>query len=320
MTNLFISILNMSLVGSFVIAAICVARIFLKHSSKIFLYCLWAAAGFRLVFPFSIESIFSLIPFDTQLIPHIDGDISGGSLYAANLYSGISFQMWATIGLYVWLAGVVFMFLYDIASWVILKRKLKEAVNVEANIYETKIIKTPFVVGIFSPKIYLPAYLTTQEQNFIILHEQIHIKRRDYIIKFVAYLILCLHWFNPLVWLAFLLMTQDMEMSCDERVLKKLGGGTKVKKDYSRVLLSLVTKRYPMGGRALAFINGDIKSRVKNVLSLKKQSYIVFVISMVLVIMLSIGFAVDRVSISMADYDTSSEALDHLFFGISCCD
>jgi len=316
MTNLFIAILNMSLVGSFVIAAVCVARIFLKKSPKIFLYFLWAVAGFRLVFPFSIESAFSLIPFDTQLI-HIDSTSAGG---LPILYSGNSFQMWVTIGLSVWLVGVALMFLYDIASCVILKRRLKEAVNVEANIYETKMIKTPFVIGLFSPKIYLPTHLPAQERQFIVLHEQAHIKRRDYIVKFVAYLILCLHWFNPLVWLAFLLMSRDMEMSCDERVLRELGSGTKIKKDYSRVLLSLVTERCTLGGRALAFLSGDINSRVRNILNLKKQSYIVFAISMVLVIMLSVGFAVDRVSINAAGYDTSSDSLHNLFIGITCCD
>jgi len=313
MTNLFIAILNMSLVGSFVIAAVCVVRFFLKKSPKIFLYCLWAVAGFRLVFPFSIESAFSLIPFDTRLIQRIDNTTGGG--LTAILYSGNSFQMWINIGLYVWLTGVAIMLLYDITSFIILKRRLKEAVNIEANIYETETIKTPFVIGLFSPQIYLPTYLPAQERQFIILHEQTHIKRRDYIIKFVAYLILCLHWFNPLVWLAFLLMSGDMEMSCDERVLRELGSGTKIKKDYSLVLLSLVTERYTAGGRALAFVSGDINSRVKNILTLKKQSYIVFAVSVTLVVMLSIGFAVDRVR----GYDINNDTFYHLFAGVACC-
>ena len=325
MDSLFISVLNMSLTGAFVIIIVCLARPVLRKSPRIFLYNLWAVAGFRLTFPFSIESAFSLIPFNAQPIPpdiamHPIPPASGNLVASAMLSGDSAIQLWIAVGSSIWLVGSALMLLYGVASFVVLKRKLTQATNVEANIYETETIKTPFVMGIFSPKIYLPAHLNAQERNYIVLHEQTHIRRRDHIVKFVAFLILCLHWFNPLAWLAFLLMSLDMEMSCDERVLKELGNGAEIKKNYSMALLSLATERRALGGSSIAFIDGDIGSRVKNVLNLKKQSYIVFGVSMALVAVLSLGFSVDRVGIGAASYDAIPETVQSDSFSILCCD
>lgn len=200
-------------------------------------------AGFRLVFPFSIESIFSLIPFKAQIIP---ADIAmqrvpridSGILFVNNAVSSIlpaaepvasvnPLQVWTAIGAWVWLAGVAGLVIYGVVSFLILKGKMNGAAHTETNIYEAENIKSPFVLGIFKPKIYLPLGLSAEEKSYILLHEKTHIKRHDHIIKFAAYFILCLHWFNPFVWAAFLLMGIDMEMSCDERVLKQMGTETK---------------------------------------------------------------------------------------------
>jgi len=325
MINLFITILNMSLTGAFVIGAICLTRLILRKSPKILLYCLWIVAGFRLVFPFSIESSFSLMPFGTQVIPV---DIAMDSTWYTNDFSvvalldgGSSSQMWMTIGLMVWLAGVFFMLIRGVNSLAILKGKLKEATNVEANVYQVETLKTPLVIGVFSPKIYLPAHLSAKERKLIVLHEQAHIRRRDHVVKFVAYFILCLHWFNPLVWLAFSLMNMDMEMSCDERVLKELGIGGEVKKSYSSALLSLATEQPIVPRSTLAFIDGDVRPRVKNILNLKKQSFVVFVMSMLLVVVLSVGFSVNRVNTYATNYDVNQEANQADFFHTHpCCE
>ena len=309
MDKLFLTILNMSLTGAFVIAAICFARLPLKKVPKIVSYCLWAVAGFRLVFPFSIESVFSLIPFKAQTIPpdiamqqvpRIDSGIAfvnnavSSILPAATPTASVNpLQIWTTIGAYIWLIGVAVMVIYGVVSFVILKRKMREAAHIEANIYEAENIKSPFVLGIFKPKIYLPVGLSGQERGYILLHEQTHIRRRDHIVKFAAYFILCLHWFNPLVWAAFLLMGVDMEMSCDERVLKEMGG--EMKKDYSLSLLSLATERRIIGGSPLAFGEGGVKERIKNVLNFKKPSRVIMIVSVALVAVLIVGFAVNRV-------------------------
>lgn len=308
MDKLFLTILNMSLTGAFVIAAICVARLSLKKAPKIISYCLWSVAGFRLVFPFSIESVFSLIPFKaqtippdiaTQSIPRIDSGIPfvnnavRSVLPAATpQYSANPLQIWIDIGALVWIVGVAVMLVYGVVSFFILKRKMKEAAHIEENIYEAENIKSPFVLGIFRPRIYLPTGLSAQERSYIILHEKTHIRRRDHIVKFAAYFVVCLHWFNPLAWLAFVLMGADMEMSCDERVMKVMGGETK--KDYSLSLLSLATEQRIIGGSPLAFGEGSMKERIKNVLNFRKPSRVIIVAAVALAAVLSIGFAVNR--------------------------
>ncbi len=327
MDKLFLTLLNMSLTGAFVIAAICVARLSLKKAPKIISYCLWAVAGFRLVFPFSIESVFSLIPFKAQTIPpdiamqpipRIDSGIPfvnnavSSILPAATPTASINpLQIWTTIGAFVWLIGVAVMLIYGVVSFVILKQKMKEAAHVEGNIYEAENIKSPFVLGVFKPKIYLRIGLSAQERSYIILHEQTHIRRRDHIVKFAAYFILCLHWFNPLAWVAFLLMGVDMEMSCDERVLKEMGG--EAKKDYSLLLLSLATERRIIGGSPLAFGEGGVKGRIKNVLNFKKPSRVIIVAAVALVAVLSVGLAVSRAG-DETNYDipdiTATETID----------
>ncbi|MCL1793961.1 MAG: M56 family metallopeptidase [Oscillospiraceae bacterium] len=310
MDKLFLAIFNMSLTGAFVIAAICVARLPLKKAPKIISYFLWAVAGFRLLFPFSIESVFSLIPFKAQTIPpdiamqpipRIDSGIPfvnnavSSVLPAATPAASVNpLQIWTAIGAWIWIIGVAVMLIYGVVSFVTLKRKMSEAAHSEANIYEAKNIKSPFVLGVFNPKIYLPVGLSEHEKSYIILHEQTYIRRRDHIVKFAAYFVLCLHWFNPFAWVAFLLMGVDMEMSCDERVLKEMGGETK--KDYSLSLLSLATERRIIGGSPLAFGEGGIKERVKNVLKFKKTSRVIMITAVALVAVLSAGFAVNRAS------------------------
>jgi len=311
----------MSLTGAFVIAAICLARLALKKIPKMVSYCLWAVAGFRLIVPVSIESVFSLIPFNTQAIPT---DIVTQPIAEA-MVGGNPLQIWITIGLAVWLTGVAVMLAYGAASYLRLKRKLKSAICIEANIYETNMIKTTFVLGLFVPKIYLPVDLTKQERDYILLHEQIHISRRDNIVKFAACLILCIHWFNPLVWLAFRLMGMDMEMSCDERVLKELGEETK--KGYSMALLSLATERRIIGGTLLAFGGSSIHTRISNILNLKKQSRTAIAVLMALVLVFGAGLSVNSVSVSVispypAQYDVGEEtdAVNVVFERWQCCD
>ena len=238
MDKVFIVILNMSITCSFVIAFICFARLFLKRAPKIISYFLWAAAGFRLVFPFSIESVFNLIPFHAQVIPAdiamqsaprinsgipaINSIVSDALPASAPYASTNPLQVWITVGACAWIIGAVLIVTYGIISFIVLKHKMQSSVCAEANIYETKNIKTPFVLGLFSPKIYMPFDLSEQERNYILRHEQTHIRRCDHIIKFTAYFILAFHWFNPLVWLAFRLMSADMEMSCDEHALSQM--------------------------------------------------------------------------------------------------
>lgn len=301
MDRLFLTILNMSLTGAFVIAAICLVRVPLRKAPKLISYFLWAIAGFRLVFPFTIESIFSLIPFKAQPIPlniavqqtpHMGSAAPPSDLLTASVNP---LQIWTTLGAYVWLIGLVVLFVYGVVSYLLLKRKICGARYVDRTIYQADNIQSPFVLGFFQPRIYLPTGMSEHEKSYIILHERTHIRRYDHMIKLAAYFVLCLHWFNPLVWVAFLLMGVDMEMSCDERVLKEMGDG--IKKDYSLSLLSMATQRHIIGGYPLAFGEGGIKGRVKNVLNFKKPSRILVTLAVALVVALSVGFAVNRAGV-----------------------
>ena len=148
------------------------------------------------------------------------------------------------------------LLVYSLVSTLLLKRQLKNARSTEENIFEANNLETPFLFGIIKPKIYLPAGLDDAERSYILLHEQTHIRRKDHIIKAFAFLTLSVHWFNPLAWIAFRLMTADMELSCDEKVLKEMDGD--IRKPYAATLLSLAAGRHILSGNPLAFGEGDV--------------------------------------------------------------
>ncbi|MEG1894072.1 MAG: DUF5301 domain-containing protein, partial [Clostridia bacterium] len=198
-------------------------------------------------------------------------------------------QIWIFLGRVLWLSGIAALLIYSVVSLLKLRRRLKDAVQESGNIYTSASLTSPFVMGLFRPKIYLPAHLTEEEKSYIVLHEQTHIKRLDHVVKIVSFFVLCLHWFNPLVWVAFFLCGRDMELSCDEAVIKKLGSD--VKKDYSSSLLSLATGRRIVGGTPLAFGEGDTKSRIKNVLNYKKPAFWMIVVSVIAIVAVGIGLA-----------------------------
>lgn len=299
----FLQVLNMSFTAGFVIIPVLIARLLLRKSPKILSYALWGVVLFRLICPFSFESILSLLPVKSdpitqdivyEAIPAIDTGI-GAINHAVNQFlpsaapaaSVNPLQIWTFIGSTVWLMGMAVLLIYSFFSLVKLQKRLKHAVHEKENIYIAEHLDTPFVMGFIRPKIYLPASLSKGEKRYILLHERMHIRRFDHVIKIVSFFVLCLHWFNPLVWMAFLISGKDMEMSCDEAVIKELGSD--VKKEYSSSLLALATGRRVIGGSPLAFGEGDTKGRIKNVLNYKKPGFWVVVISFVVVVALSIS-------------------------------
>lgn len=166
------------------------------------------------------------------------------------------------------------LLIYSGISYALLKKKLKSALPEEENVYEMPNLPTPFVLGMIRPGIYLPTGITGEERDYILAHERMHIRRLDHISKLVGFLVLILHWMNPFVWIAFLCMTKDMEMSCDEAVLRNFGNG--IKKEYSTSLLHMAMHKSSLSLAPLAFAKGDmfgegsVKSRIKNVLHYKK--------------------------------------------------
>ena len=291
--KLFIGILNMSLTACIIIPVVIALRFLLRKAPKLFSYILWAVVLFRLICPVSFSAAFSLlgaldapktergqisyISVDTAVTPvdtkdmqlPVASPVQGGA--ALEQTPAVEPMVSAvTIGSWIWLVGVLALLIYSVVTLVGLKRKLKCAGHERDNIYIAENLTTPFVCGFLAPKIYLPSALEGEEKAYILLHEQIHIKRGDHIVKLLGYLALCMHWFNPLVWAAFFLSGRDMEMSCDEAVIRKMGSD--VKKEYSASLLNLATGRRIIGGVPLAFGEGDTGGRIKNVLRYKKPA------------------------------------------------
>lgn len=303
MDGLFIQILNMSIISSYVILFVILIRFLLKRAPKLYSYSLWSVVLLRLIIPFSFESIFSLIRVNPQAIssdiifaqtPQINSGIGAidnivnNTLPAATTTASVNpIQIWIGIGQVIWLVGIASLVLYSIITTIKLSKRLRLSTHVSDNIYKADHITTPFVFGLIRPKIYLPANLSQNEKSYIIKHEQTHIERYDHIIKFMAFIVVSIHWFNPIVWLAFILMSKDMELSCDEKVIKELGN--EIKKDYSNSLLSLSLGRRIIGGSPLAFGENNTKGRIKNILNYKKPRFWVTLIAIILIIGAAVG-------------------------------
>ena len=299
----FPQVLDMTRIGSLVILLVLIVRFFLKKAPKIFSYALWAVVLFRLLCPVSIPSPVSVMPelesiaqsytlAEADIPPagvgvavyHAIGDAWNGGLGVQDIpisgqndidggayVSSMWWEVWVLLGQYVWLAGVVCLAGYSLFSLIRLRKRLVGAIPLRDNLYLADHIDTPFVMGLVHPKIYLPSSLSPREQTYIILHEQCHIRRLDHLVKLLSFVALCIHWFNPLVWAAFLLAGKDMEMSCDEAVMGRLGED--IRADYSASLLSLSTGRPIIAGLPLAFGEGDTKSRIQNILRWKRPRF-----------------------------------------------
>ncbi len=325
MINLFLSVINMSLKASYVILVVMLIRLLLKKAPKFISYAIWGVVAFRLIIPFSFESILSIMPRISNINPishdivfqktpqinnGIDAvdnivnssltaanavnnfvptaDVVGGSLPDSSVVASANpLQIYMLIASCIWITGIVALLIYSLVSVVRLKKRLKEAQLIEGNILEASNIKTPFVLGILKPKIYLPAGLNNHERTYIILHEQTHIRRKDHLTKIIAFIISSIHWFNPLAWIAFVLMSKDMELSCDEHVLKEMKED--VKKPYANSLLSLAMGGHIINGSPLAFGEVNVKGSIKNVLNYKKPSFWMVVVSIIALIIISIA-------------------------------
>lgn len=305
--NLFKQVLDLSITASYVAIAVMVARIFLRKFPKIFSFILWGVVLFRLVSPisfiseFSIFNLFNRGPGDFQNISYVDAATEVLEVISVpmnfNSKNSISEVTMAVVDLsllenifnistIIWIIGIQVLLVIEIVSYIKLLAKIKTATLIENNIYESDRIDTAFVCGFIRPKIYIPTSLNKKERQYIIEHEKIHIKRFDYITKVISSLLLTIHWFNPIMWVSFILMSKDMEMSCDEKVMRKLGDNIKV--DYSNSLLSLATDKKVSFLPPIAFGENSTKSRIKNVLNYKKPKFWAIVLVFTLVAGMSI--------------------------------
>ena len=324
MSTIFMNIFNMSLTATYCIAAVIVLRFMLKRQPKIFSYLLWSVVLFRLLCPFSVPSKYSFLRMDTDMVSQekiaekrgAAGTMWHGKTYlqadnmqetegdetdyvlTASTPVDTAWQDEATrlqrifaVSGWIWLAGAAILIAYSIGSAQRFGLFLHKSEPVGDDLYENEGISTPFVFGIFNPRIYLPAHLQPEERRYVLEHERVHVARKDYLIKVLAWGVVCLHWFNPFVWLAFILMERDMEMSCDEAVLRKLG--TDVREEYSRALLSLSCAKATIGGCPIAFGEGEVKGRIRNILTYRKRTFAAVALVVVLLLVVALGLSLN---------------------------
>ncbi len=329
MSSLFIKILSMSFYASYVALAVILARFFLKKTPKVFSYALWSVVLFRLLCPVSLESHISLMPENIESLPKaiiytestsIDAEVSVIDKSVSNTdYSPLPIinpvesvnqaDIIIQIASIVWIAGIIILLIYGLFSYIKLRNKLLVATQFNDNIFETDLIHTPFVMGIINPKIYIPVNIPAEEFNYILKHEQTHIKRYDYIIKPLSFLALTIHWFNPLMWISYFLMSKDMEMSCDESVMKSFSEDIRGK--YSNSLLSLSVKQSGLLV-PLTFGESNVKTRIKNVLNYKKPSFWILASMIIVVVIITVVLGTNPINEQQYGFPLKAEDIENV--------
>lgn len=306
MEALFLKLFNMSVTASWLVLAVVILRTLLKKAPKAITVFLWALVGIRLVCPFSFESVLSLIPsaetvpeavltgsdfnIDTGLSAvdsRVNGYLDDRYIEGVTVPAGNGMTVMGVLSV-IWLVGIAAMLIYAVISYLIIHLKVREAVPYNENIWACDRIAAPFILGIFRPKIYLPSSIDKQDAEYVIAHERAHLKRRDHLIKPLGFLLLTVYWFNPVMWIAYILLCRDIELACDERVIKELGEQSK--KPYSESLINCSLPRRTVGACPLAFGEVGVKSRIKSVLNYKKPAFWVVIVAIIASIAVAVGF------------------------------
>ena len=299
MNELFLKIINMSISASWLILAVLILRLVLKKAPKWVNVLLWGIVAVRLICPLSFESALSLIPssetipLDIEMAakPTIDSGVPAINSVVNPVLSSFAppqhvltsanpLQIWIPILNIIWLIGVGALLLYTAVSYWRLCRKVDTAVRYKGNIFQSENVSSPFVLGIIKPRIYLPFNMNGQDLEHVVAHEQAHIRRKDHWWKPLGFLLLTIHWFNPLMWLAYVLLCRDIEFSCDEKVIKELGNEQRA--DYMQALVACSVNRRMIAACPLAFGEVGVKERVKSVMNYKKPAFWVIIIAVII--------------------------------------
>jgi beta-lactamase regulating signal transducer with metallopeptidase domain len=312
MGDLFLKTLNMSIAASWLILAVILLRFVLKNAPKWIVILLWGIVGLRLVIPFSFESALSLIPsaetFNAHNIQYETPAISSGipilnnavnpvlgEIFATNPTDSVNpLYVWTFIVSVIWFIGIAAMLLYAVISYVRVRRSVSERVPYEGNIFLCDHVKSPFILGLVRPKIYLPSNMEPIAMEPIIAHEKAHLARRDHWWKLMGFLILTIYWFNPLCWIGYVLLCRDIELACDEKVIRQMD--LDGKKQYSTALLECSTGRRLVTICPLAFGEIGVKERIKNVLNYKKPTVWVIVMAVIACAVVTVCFATNPVT------------------------
>ena len=306
MTDLFLKIINMGISASWLVLAVLILRFVLKRSPKWVNVLLWGIVAVRLICPFSFESTLSLIPsaetipervisgpsfniqtgitpVDNRINDYLDDRYFEGVTVPTNNGNNVM-----TILTIVWIIGILLLAAYTIISYRRLHREIDTAVRYKDNIFQSENVSSPFVLGIIKPRIYLPFNMNGQDLEHVVAHEQAHIRRKDHWWKPLGFLLLTIHWFNPLMWLAYILLCRDIELACDEKVIKELGNEQRA--DYTQALVSCSVNHRMIGACPLAFGEVGVKERVKSVMNYKKPAFWIIILSVVACVSVAVCF------------------------------
>ena len=309
MSEVFLKIVNMSISASWLVLAVLVLRLALKKAPKWVSVLLWGIVAIRLLLPVSLESVFSLIPNTETIQPEImldrtpEIDTGIGSLdeilnpviteaFRPNELTSINpLQIWIPLAALLWLTGIAAMLIYTAVSYLLLRRKVETAVRLRDNIFQSEYIASPFVLGIIKPKIYLPFHMDETSIVHVIAHEEAHINRKDHWWKPMGFLLLSIHWFNPLMWLGYILLCRDIELACDEKVIGELDSETKA--DYTQALVACSVSRRSIAACPLAFGEVGVKDRVKSVMHYKKPAFWIILVAVIACVVTAVCFLTD---------------------------
>ena len=322
MSELFLKIVNMSISASWVVIAVLTLRFCLKKAPKWVNVLLWGIVAARMVFPFSIESVLSLIPSAETISPtvmmeqtpsvqtgvpalnHVINPVISSSFTPAPGASANPLQIWIPILTGIWLFGIAALFLYSAVSYWRLHRKVCEAVILRGNIYQSEKVCSPFVLGIINPKIHLPYHMDSREMDHVIAHEQTHIRRKDHWWKPLGFLLLTIHWFNPLMWLSYILLCRDIELACDEKVIREMGNEQRA--DYTQALVACSVNRRVIAACPLAFGEVGVKERVKSVMNYKKPAFWIVLASVIVCAVIAVCFLTNPIGFQ---FDVSANTI-----------
>lgn len=322
MSEVFLKFVNMSIAAGWIVLAVSVLRIPLKKAPKWITVLLWGIVAIRLILPFSAESILSLIPsaetFSPEIImtenPQINtgipvlnnslNPIISGSFSPTPEMSANPLQVLIPALSVIWIMGIVILLLYTAISYFRLRKRVATAVLLKNDIYQCETVGSPFVLGIIKPKIYLPFNISSKDEELVISHERSHIHRKDHLWKPIGFLLLTLHWFNPLIWLAYLLLCKDIEIACDERVVKEFTDEQRA--DYSEALLSCSVNRSMIAACPLAFGEVGVEERVKGVLNYKKPAFWVIIVAIITSVAMTVCFLTDPSSTKLKNIEDYS--------------
>ena len=326
MEALFLKILNLSLQASWIVLGVILFRLIFRKAPKYIRGILWSVAALRLVLPFSIESIVSLMP-SKEVIPETivyspNPQINSGfesvdiiinpiitETFAPNPINSVNpLQIVNFVLACLWLIGIAVFLIYGAVNYILLYKRVSVSQNIGEGVYICDKIRTPFILGIIKPKIYLPSDIKETEKGYVIAHERAHLKRLDHIFKPLGFLILAVYWFNPIIWLGYVLFCRDMELACDEKVVKDLTA--EEKKSYSETLLSFGLSDGIAKTFSPAFGEIGIRARIKTVLNYKKPAFWVIIVALLLAAALAVGFLTDPISQNEETPDDTSSSVD----------